>query len=89
MTVEERVARTVNRLAVVERLMELEGLQDADDREHEGAVRAGLHALIMESYADLEPIGNAPFAVTNWEPDPGEQPEPDTPAGEDTAQPAA
>ena len=88
LSLEERVSRTVNRLAVVERLMELEGLQDADDREHEDAVRAGLHALIMESYDDLEPIEHAPFAVTNWEPGQDEQTEPDEPAGEDTAQPA-
>ena len=89
MTLEERVSRTVNRLAVVDRLLELEGLQDADDREHEDAVRAGLHALIMESYDDLEPIEHAPFAVTNWEPGQDEQPEPDTTGGEDTAEPAA
>ena len=60
MTLEERVCRTVNRLAVVERLLELEGLEAADNREHEDAVRAGLHALIVASYEDLEPIEHAP-----------------------------
>ena len=87
LSLEERICRTVNRLAVVERLMELEGLQDADDREHEDAVRAGLHALIMESYDDLEPIEHAPFEITSWTPD--TQPEPDTQAGEHTVPPAA
>ncbi len=38
--------------------------------------------LIGESYDDLEPIGDAPFAITSWVPD--EQPEPDTPDGADT-----
>ncbi len=69
LTLEERVCRTVNRLAVVERLLELEGLEAADNRAHEDAVRVGLHALIAASNDDLEPIENAPFAVTNWEPE--------------------
>ena len=87
LSLEERICRTVNRLAVVERLFELETTLDADESDHEGAVRAGVHALILESYEDLEPITNAPGAIANWVPD--EQPEPDTPAGEDTAPPAA
>ena len=85
MTLEERVCRTVNRLAVVERLLELEGLEAADNREHEDAVRAGLHALIVASYEDLEPIEHAPPpapAITSWEPDRDE-------TGGDTAPPAA
>ena len=71
MTLEERVSRTVNRLAVVERLLALEGLEAADmmPTPDEDSVRAGVHELITASYADLEPIGHAPFAVTNWEPD--------------------
>ena len=81
MTLEERVSRTVRRLAVVERLMELECIAGADGCDHEGHVRAGLHALILASYEDLEPIGDAPFAITNWEPDSDTQPEPDEKGG--------
>ena len=88
LTLEERVCRTVNRLAVVERLLELEGLEDADNREHEDAVRAGLHALIAASYDDLEPVEHAPFEITSWKPDPEGQPEPDEPVGARTAPPA-
>ena len=83
LTLEERVYRTVNRLAVVERLLELEGLEAADNREHEDAVRAGLHALIVASYEDLKPIEHAPAAITSWEPDRDET------GGERTTQPAA
>ena len=83
LTLEERVYRTVNRLAVVERLLELEGLEAADNREHEDAVRAGLHALIVASYEDLKPIEHAPSAITSWEPDRDET------GGERTTQPAA
>ena len=36
-SLEERVCRTLNRLAVVERLLELEGTVGADDCEHEDA----------------------------------------------------
>ncbi len=42
LSLEERINRTVNRLAVVERLFELETTLDADDSDHEDAVRAGL-----------------------------------------------
>ena len=45
--------------------------------------------LIVSSCYDLEPIGHAPFAITNWEPDSDTQPEPDTRGGERTAPPAA
>ena len=37
----------------------------------------------------LKPIDQTPFALTSWEPDPDEQPEPDEQGGERTAQPAA
>ena len=72
LSLEERVGRTVNRLAVLERLFELESTQGADDCDHEGAVRAGVHALILESVEDLEPITNAPGEIANWVPDPDE-----------------
>ena len=85
---EERSSAPKNWVDVVERLLELEGLVDADDREHENAVHAGLHTLIMEAYDDLEPIGDAPFEITGWEPDSDKQPEPDEPGGERTAPPA-
>ena len=48
-----------------------------------------MHALIIASYDDLEPIEHAPFAITSWEPDPDEPTEPDETGGERTAPPAA
>ena len=89
LSLEERVTRTVNRLAVLERLLELEGTEGADDCDHEDAVRAGIWEMIRASYEDLEPIGHAPGAIANWVPDPDEQPEPDETGGERTAPPAA
>ena len=80
MTLEERINRSVCRLAVLDRLFSLEGLKDAVhvgscDKE---ALQAGIGELILATYEDLEPISNAPVEVTNWEPE-----------GERTAQPAA
>ena len=71
MTLEERVARTVNRLAVVERILALEMVEGAGDMPpmNKAALHAGLRELIDESYHDLKPIEDAPFAVTNWDPD--------------------
>jgi len=71
MTLEERVSRTVNRLAVIERILPLEGLEAANHYEprNEAALKAGMRELIEEAYEDLEPIGRAPFEITSWEPD--------------------
>ena len=91
MTIEERIGRTLNRLAVFERLLSLEGLEAAVHcgSVDKAALTAGLHELIIASYEDLEPIGHAPFAITNWEPDSDKQPEPDETGGARTAPPAA
>ena len=67
MTLEERINRSVCRLAVLDRLFSLEGLKDAVhvgscDKE---ALQAGIGELIMATYEDLEPISHAPAAVTN------------------------
>ena len=51
---------------------------------NEDAVRAGVHALIIASYEDLEPIEHASFEITSWAPEP-----PDETGGARTAQPAA
>ncbi len=85
MTLEERVSRTVYRLAVVERLLALEGLAGAGDcTPLIGSPHlAGLRDLIDEAYHDLKPIEHAPFAITNWEPDP------DDPVGPHTVPPAS
>ncbi|MCH7749986.1 MAG: hypothetical protein IH939_18025 [Acidobacteria bacterium] len=45
--------------------------------------------LIEAAYYDLGPIGHGPFALTNWKPDPDEQPEPDETGGPRPAPPAA
>ncbi len=81
MTIEERIGRTLNRLAVFDRLLALEGLEAAVHcgSVDKAALTAGLHELIVASYEDLEPIGHAPFAITNWDPD--TQPEPDEAGG--------
>ena len=83
MTLEERVARTVNRLAVLERLLSLEGMESADlvPPVDELSVRAGIHELIYEAYETLEPVTHAPAEISSWTPD--------TTAGADTAPPAA
>ncbi len=83
MTIDERIGRTVNRLAVVERLLELEVTEGADDCDHEDAVRAGIWEMIRASYEDLEPIGHAPDAIANWVPDP------DDPVGPHTVPPTS
>ncbi len=44
--------------------------------------------LIDEACHDLKPTEDAPFAITNWEPDSDTQPEPDETDGERTTQPA-
>ena len=91
MTVEEHISRAVSRLAVLERVLPLEGLIAADDCPplNPAALTAGLRELVEEVYDNLTPIENAPLDVTQRELDPDEQPEPDTPAGADTAPPAA
>lgn len=78
MTLEERVARTDNRLAVVEHMLALQMLEAADDLPtmSEAALYAGLRELVDEAYHDLKPIEDAPVAVTNWEPDTDTQTEP-------------
>ncbi len=50
---------------------------------------AGMRELIDEAYHELSPIENAPFAVTNWEPEADTQPEPSKTAGEHASPPAA
>ena len=91
MTLEERVARTVNRLAVLERLLSLEAMESADlvPPVDDNSVRAGIHEMIYEAFETLEPVTHAPAEISSWEPDTDEQSDPDTPAGEDTAPPAA
>lgn len=71
MTIEERVNRTINRLAVVEHILALKGLEAAGDIPpmNKAALMAGLCELIELSYADLKPIEDAPFEISNWEPD--------------------
>jgi len=89
MTRDERVARTVNRLAVIERLLSLEGMESADlvPSVDELSVQAGIHELIYEAYETLEPVTQAPAEISSWEPEQAEQPEPDETGGERTAQP--
>ena len=91
MTIEERIGRTVNRLAVVERLLSLAGLEAAVHcgSVDKAALTAGLHELIIASYEDLEPIGHAPGEIANWEPDPDEQTAPADTGDARPAQPAA
>ncbi len=57
--------------------------------DHEAALNAGLRELIDEAFHDLKPIEDAPFPVTNWEPDSDKQPEPDETGGARPAQPAS
>ena len=70
MTLEERVCRTLNRLAVVEHVLALEMCEGAGDvpPRSKVALHAGLRDLIDEAFYELKPIEDAPFAVTNWEP---------------------
>ena len=71
MTIEERVNRAINRLAVVEHVLALEMCEGAGDMPpmNKEALHAGLRELIDEAYHELKPIEDAPFAVTNWDPD--------------------
>ena len=70
MTLEERVGRTLNRLAVVERMLALEGLDAADVIPPMDAlsIQAGIHELIYDAWETLEPVTHAPGEIANWEP---------------------
>ena len=81
MTVEERISRALSRLAVVERVLALEGLEAADNFQplNPAALTAGLRELVEEVYDNLTPIEEAPLDVTQCELDPDET---DTTGGE-------
>ena len=70
MTLEQRVFRTMNRLAVIERIVSLEGVAGAVHVQplNQEALSAGLSDLIQVAYDDPTPIRDAPFEITNWEP---------------------
>ena len=70
MTIEERVYRTVSRLAVVEHVLVLEMVAGAGDVPTMNAValHTGLRELIDEAFYELKPIEDAPVEISGWEP---------------------